>query len=1196
MNLVKSWRSAIPVALIIIASFGLPTAGQSQRPGSEIAPATRQPTLMVQAGPAIWVWAVAFSPDGRYVLSGGYEKVARLWDVETQREIRRFEGHDSYVFAVAFSPDGTSVLTGSRDGTARLWNVETGEELRRFDADSDAVKSVAFSPDGKLVLGGCLDGLVRLWDAGTGKEVRRFRVGTDGAPSVAFSPDGKYVLSDAGNVGLLWETETGKEVRRFEGHSASIWSVAFSPDGKYALTGSDDKTARLWDVETGKEVRRFEGHTANVVAVAFSPTGKYVLTGSQDATARLWDVQTGKEIRRFEGHHHPGVWSVAFSPSGRYAVTGGFDKTVRVWKVETGEELRRFDGQAHIVLSTEFSTDGRYMLSGGLGNGVSLWEIRTGREVRRFAARNSWSSAISPNGRYVITGSEDKFAQIWSVETGEELHKLEGHSDDVRRVAFSPDSKYALTGSNDKTARLWDVETGKEVRRFEGHSDQINSVAFSPNGKFVLTGSSDKVARLWETDTGRELRRFEGHTGGIGAATFSPNGMYVLTGSDDRTVRLWEADTGKEIRRFEKYLDHVWAVAFSPDGKYVLTGDDGETAILWDAATGNIVRSFKGHSGIVQAVAFSPDGRYVLTGGIDSTARLWELSTGKEFCKLISFTDGNWVVVAQDGRFDASSLDSLEGLNWVVPDDPMRPLPIEIFMRDYYEPRLLPRLLDDIPDADQFTRVRSLTSLNRVQPHVEIIDVRLAEGSTDTALVTVEASGAVAERKRGSKELDETGVFDLRLFRDGQLVGYWPSPNVQLQQVSFEGAAGQARDEMQLQMWRRDAEIQLDGGKFRKTFTVKLPHRQDMKQVSFTAYAFNRDRVRSAVARMPLSLPGPQPVRKGKAYIITVGVNLYEVDAPGYTLKNAVRDAESGSQQLYESLKKTEDFEDVVRIKLVSDERVKTAIKQNLKAVFDVLAGKMKVDELKRLIPNAEKLLPDIDKLGQATPDDLVIISFASHGENYEGNFFILPYDTGRLWDRREILKHSISSEELSLWLMGVDAGDLLMIIDACKSGAATGEGFKAGPMDSRGLGQLAYDKGMKVLAATQADSNAAEVEVVIDGTVIRGGLLSYVLIEEALKRKRAAANNLITGRSWMEYAVAEVPKIYDQLQKLIRENGHPVPLKRSATWRLTLKGEERRKVTVIFRAMENEQAGATQHPMMFDFTKKQQEVVLARF
>src|SRR5262249_48265015 len=159
-----------------------------------------------------------------------------------------------------------------------------------------------------------------------------------------------------------------------------------------------------------------------------------------------------------------------------------------------------------------------------------------------------------------------------------------------------------------------------------------------------------------------------------------PNEQFVLTGSWDSTARLWDAATGKETRRFEGHTAAIHSAAFSPDGRFVLTGGDDKTARLWDAKTGQELRRFEGHTERVSSVAVSPDGRFVLTGSGDNTTRLWNLDTGQELCQLISFRDGTWVVVDSEGRFDTNNLEEIRGLHWIMPDDPLKPLPLEIFM------------------------------------------------------------------------------------------------------------------------------------------------------------------------------------------------------------------------------------------------------------------------------------------------------------------------------------------------------------------------------------------------------------------------------------------------------------------------------------------------------------------------------------
>ncbi len=584
-----------------------------------------------------YVSAVAFSPDGKYVVSSGCDKKdagdscvqgsARVWSVETGQEVARMT-HDGRVNIVAFSPDGKYVVSGGWDKTARVWSAETGQEVARMTHDG-GVSAVAFSPDGKYVVSSgcdklnvffeCALGSARVWSAETGQEVARM-THDGGVSAVAFSSDGKYVVSGSWDkTARVWSAETGQEVARMT-HDGWVNTVAFSPDGKYVVSGSWDNTARVWLAETGQEVARMT-HDDRVTAVAFSSDGKYVVSGSDDKTAQVWSVETGQEVARMT--HNWNVTAVAFSPDGKYVVSGSDDKTARVWSVETGQEVARmtYDGNASVA----FSPDGKYVVS-ATGNTALVWSAKTGQEVARMTHDGNASVAFSPDGKYVVSVAGST-ALVWSAETGQEVARMT-HGDFVSAVVFSPDGKYVVSGSWDKTARVWSLETGQEVARMT-HNMTVTAVAFSPDGKYVVSGSNDGTVRVWLAKTGQESALMW-HDSNVSSVAFSPDGKYVVSGSYDKTARVWEVETGQEVTRMI-HDSNVFVVAFSPDGKYVISAA-GNTALVWSAKTGQEVARMT-HYGGVSAVAFSPDGKYVVSSGCDKrdagedcvqgSARVW---------------------------------------------------------------------------------------------------------------------------------------------------------------------------------------------------------------------------------------------------------------------------------------------------------------------------------------------------------------------------------------------------------------------------------------------------------------------------------------------------------------------------------------------------------------------------------------------
>jgi WD40 repeat protein len=743
-------------ALIVFASIVVPARAVAAMPGERPIAHDIKPNLVAQIGHASQVSFAAFSPDGMRVLTGSRDAV-RLWYVPTGALIRAFEGGSAGAESAAFSPDLTVVLIGYGDGIARLWDASTGGPVRSFEGHADAVRSVAFTPDGTKVLTGSEDETARLWDASTGALIRSFEGHSDWVQSAVFSPDGRTVLTGSDDkTARMWDTSTGALVRAFKGHSAGVKAAAFSPDGMKVVTASWDKTARLWDASTGSLVCSFEGHSGWVEAAVFSPDGTKVLTGSWDKTARLWDVPTGALIRTFEGHTDA-VQVVAFSPEGATLLTGG-GYTARLWDPSTGALIRSFEGHTDAVRAVAFSPDGMKVVTGCSDKMARLWNASTGALVRVFEGHTDAVRALafSPDGAKVLTGSDDKTMRLWDVSTGALVRAFEGHSDWVESVAFSPDGTKVLSGGWD-TARLWDASTGALVRVFEGQAGWMQVVAFSPDGTKLVTGSEDEVARLWDVSTGALVRAFEGPTDAVRAVAFSPDGAKVVTGSDDNAVHMWDTSTGALVRAFEGHSGWIRSVAFSPDGARVLTGSEDRTARLWDTSTGALVRSFDGHSDWVQSVAISPDGTKALTGGSDSTTRVWSIVTGRELCTLVGFRNSTWAVTDPDGRFDASNGGDVEGLHWVVGDEPIA---LSQLKDRYYDPGLLAKHMgfsrEPLRDVRRFDRVALFPKIARatVAPGTSRLSLALENrgGGIGRLVVSVNGKQVLADARGPSPD------------------------------------------------------------------------------------------------------------------------------------------------------------------------------------------------------------------------------------------------------------------------------------------------------------------------------------------------------------------------------------------------------------------------------------------------------------
>ena len=1041
--------------------------------------------LVPQVGHAFWVDSVTFSPDGKTLASGSSDTSIRLWDVRTGKVLRTLAGHTGSVYSVDFSPDGKKIVSGSQDASIQVWDVNSGKALRTLTGYAAPVYSVAFSPDGKTVAGGSRDKTNRLWDVDNGRVLRTLTGQTDLIYSVAFSPDGKTLASASQDKTIrLWDIKTRQVLASLTGHTSYVTSVAFSPDGKTLVSASGDKTIRLWDATTGTEVRTFTGHIDGVNSVVFSPDGKTIASASRDKTIRLWNAATGKPVRTFMGHVDS-IGSVAFSPDGKTLASGSVDKTIRLWDVVSGRELRVLTGYTNDVYPLALFPDGKTLASASGDDRIQLLDATSGKVLQSLTGRTNQAGlvAVSPDGKTLASESVNVGMRLRDASTGTEISSLSSNKDfdihigSLETVAFSPDGKTLATGSiQDTTIRLWDVITGKDCGSFTGHTWWVRSISFSPNGKLLGSGSDDCTVRMWDVTTGKQLRSFAGHKAPVYSVAFSSDSKTLASGGqEDDTIRIWDVETGKELKPLIGHRGWVETLAFSPHGKTIASGGTDSTIRLWDAAFGKELKVLRGHNDRVIKVTFSPDGNTLLSGSRDTTMRLWDVVSGTELCTLLFFTDGTRAVTTPDGRFDIETFEGSVPLIWVASDAPLTPLPIEIFTRDYYEPGLLAKAFR----REKLNPVKPITALNRAQPTVRIA----SDLKGDSAVITVTAGIGTAAIEREGKKVDQIGnPQDLRIFVDGKLAAYEDGP------LSLT-----------------------PDGKWTKSFDIPMPHNGETR-VEISAYCFNQDRVKSETVTQTVKLDLPK--RQGRAYVISVGVDLST--RADLRLKYAAADAVALSDGLQ---KRLEGFSEVVSIPLVSKGDVHNATKVKFRAVIDALAGR-KADLTG--IQNAEKLK-------KSTSEDLIIISWSGHGvSSKSGMFYLLPEDVKTVSDTfsSEFLASCISSDELSTWLRDVVAGDMALIIDACHSAAAVqSEDFKPGPLGNRGLGQLAYDKGIRVLAATQA------ADVALESDKIGNGLLTYALVHDGLDLKLATKTGKApTLKEWLTFAAERVPELYQDI------------------------------------------------------------------
>lgn len=1047
---------------------------------------TLKPELILQTGHSKSVQAVIVSPDNRWVASGSFDNTVKIWEVETGRELRALNGHHGTVRALACSPDGRRLASGGNDKTVRIWEVETGQEVKKFDLADGTIESLAFSPDGNSLAVGTSGNSITILEFSGGRELFKFSEHTAAVTALVFSPDGRSLASGSADGSVkLWDLSKGRRIKNLKNQNGAIKILQFNKTAELLAAGGTDKSIHIWKNPSGREDAVLNGHTGNVLALKFSDDGK-LLSADSNHLIKHWDLLTRKELNsvsgRFDGNSLIEEETAVFGIDGKFVAYGSGDRTVRLFDTKNGEQLKNLESQTTGYYGVAFSSDRRWLSAAAFDNSVKLWDLQTGQSLPPLNGHNGFVTAVvfHPDNRTIISASVDHSIRLWDAISKKPLAVLKGHTNSVSAIGVSASGNLIVSGSLDKTVGLWSFETKTRIGVLNGHSGEVISAAISPDEKIIASASSDKTIKLWDVRTQTLIRTLEAHSEEVDTIAFSPDSRTLVSGSLDKTIRIWEVATGNLRQTIDGHAGKINSVVFSPDGSRIVTGGQDQAIKIWNLSDGQPAGVLKGHSGAVFSLSFSNDGQWLASASEDGSLIIWDSRTGEQKATLVSLkSSDDWLVVSPQGFFDGSPA-AWEQLFWRFEKNTFNVKTVEVFFNEFYSPGFL----NDLLSGKKLPSTKDISAKDRRQPKLEI---SLGAGEKGDEILTerqVKVKVKASEVPSGNGFQSGSGVRDIRLFRNGSLVKFWSG-----------------------NLLKNSGNVELET-------TVSLVNGQNQ----LTAYGFNNENIKSDNAR--LIVKGADKLkRKGVFYIIAVGVGKYI--NPKYNLSYVELDAKEFGNLLRVKQAELKNFDRIEIVSLYNEE----ATKSNILSAIGRLAGNEP--------PGANRKLPSvIEKLEPAQPEDTVSIFFSGHGTSQNGHFYILPYDLGYTDPEqpldaelmKTVLAHSISDVELEESFREIDAGHLLLVIDACNSGQLLeSEDDRRGPMNTKGLAQLAYDKGMYILTASQS------IELAYVSQALKRSYLSYALTVEGLTTPVAdtyPTDGLISVREWFDYATNRVPQL----------------------------------------------------------------------
>ncbi|MBI1227537.1 MAG: hypothetical protein GC192_20055 [Bacteroidetes bacterium] len=428
-----------------------------------------------------YVKSLDISPDGTLLLSasdGGSLKLFRA-DDPSASPIASFP--DAWVLGngqgAVFSKDGTKIAYANRDKAVVVWDIATQTQIAKLEGHAEEISALRFSPDGTKLISGDSGKSLIIWDLASQKPSHILSGNSYRLKQAFFSKNKERLVtvSEFNKTIVSWNALKGTVDRVFAGHKGDVVACCLSPNGRYLISSGEDKQVILWDFESGEILKSLQTKNDIVTSLAISPDNKFALTGTYERMVVLWDLEEEKPLKSFTGHNGK-VTSVAFSPDGKMAMSAADDNTVAVYDVTLRKLVSTIPGQANRWSPVAFSPDGKTFLSIAFeASKVEWWDIASKTIIRTFSLSNgpdarfpdliyrtSLATAVfSPNGdRFLLSSGNDVL--LWNLKEDKPKF-LHGHQSLVRSVSFSPDGKMAMSAGNDGNIRFWDGLSGKPL-------------------------------------------------------------------------------------------------------------------------------------------------------------------------------------------------------------------------------------------------------------------------------------------------------------------------------------------------------------------------------------------------------------------------------------------------------------------------------------------------------------------------------------------------------------------------------------------------------------------------------------------------------------------------------------------------------------------------------------------------------------
>lgn len=538
------------------------------------------------------------------LVTGGRDKVIKVWDMSTNFLIQTLEGHTDIIRCLLFDQKEEILVSGSWDKTIKLWDIHSYTMLQEFTSHTSSVMSLTLSHE-NILISGSGDKLIKFWDLDSMTEIFTLSKHKKAVTCLKLNSDNTTLASGSqDNSIVLWDVLQKTPVGTLEGHSKEISGLCFINQDTQLASSSFDRYIFIWELSTFRSIYKVCGHNSNIFDILEFP--KCFLTMSGDKSVKYWDCSTYTQIDTL-------CW-----PAGKAKV------------------IKRFKDGFYVGLSSgavcEFSV---------FNQKISKCYWVSSSDMNDFA--------IDQTGSLIVAGSADRSIKVFNLATEESVCSLLGHTNTVTAVIFTNDSKFVVSGSADSSIKVWNLSSKSEEYSISGHRKAIQSLNCVAGTNWIISTSFDRFVKIWDLDDRSELMNLFGHSQGVTCSLLIKNESLLATGSKDCSIKIWDFLNAKEIFFLVGHSAGIVALSESEDQERIISVAEDVEVKVWNFTNKCEEFSFRAHSQNIISMSIWGN-EYILTGCCDGSMKLWDLksyNTSNSTLKTltsINVANSNWNV------------------------------------------------------------------------------------------------------------------------------------------------------------------------------------------------------------------------------------------------------------------------------------------------------------------------------------------------------------------------------------------------------------------------------------------------------------------------------------------------------------------------------------------------------------------------